>query len=1805
MSLRYEDVGSVGPDHIKTFTVRAVVNGNVYPDGVGNNKKEAKQNAATHALRCLLEKPPDPTEKVAEASTTPVLQTSFTQPKYISWLNEYGQKKRLSIRASESTRLGPNNAAPCCCFIVGNKEYPTATGRTKKEAKEEAAKLAYHEICGSKTTEASFCSAASDDGALARVSTPPSPPEFLNPKPKSLPKTSTDSAVFSNVSNLPEDKIQSPDVKPKIRIAANFKNFPRSSKDDVINFNDKKTESSPSSHLNLTPSCASAAEASVVYIRHNKKLLTKDYAIKIVPCKEIKKVLREVTALSDLHHSNIVRYYTCWLEDSGYQWDSKDDSGSSSQVWIDQKNIQNVKKSLRDFKRREEGLTIAQQIVSGVEYIHSKMLIHRDLKPANIMFGKDREVKIGDFGLVTDENDDDADNLKERTVYKGTPGYMAPEQKSRHTSYDRKVDIFALGLIFFEVFWKILLDERKPIWDDARDQTLPQGFQQHFPLECKIIMSMLCEKPLHRPEASKLKTDVEECTRRFTCLKDIWRVGIMSQDSTSTHKKRFTLDYRESPSDGPDHCKIFTQRVVLNGIVYPEGVGKTKKEAKKDAAKNALSDLSEGTNQTADDNYNPTSAQQKKELNQNDSDICNKTRSLSVNSQDNSSEQNFIGLVNHYCQTKRRCHSFVEVKRDGVCQINTVGGWCTAIIIIINSTHAVKKKTSTPSRFTSDFDPIEYLGIGGYGSVYKARRKLEEKYYAVKIVRSDKSTDDPSVKFLYIQMELCKTKTLKEWINERTLSLRKTQREDKKQIVSGVEYIHSKGHIHRDLKKPDNILFGLDDKEVKIGDFGLVTRDDDALMDRTENRGTRSYMAPEQVGKTYDRKVDIFALGLIYLELLWKVSSGHERGENLIIKKMLHEKPEVRPKASDLKAQLDKLAQTENEPQKRATVLKIEDKDYPVAEGRTSKEAKQNAAKLAWFALQEQSDWDSKVSVRSTVSEGGAPPVLSTPSTPLGSYEASSQRKSTSTRHSIIIEDSSNPSQAQMPLESENDTPTRLSDSLESIASSQSMSTGTSGSGIFTDSSNSSKDQHPVKDKIIGNTENQTSTLSRFTDEFDVTECLGKGAYGCVYAARDKRLKQGFAVKIVRSNEKALREVGTLSKLLHCNIVRYYTFWMEDSRYQGHITAGNSACSISSSQSIEDPSAKYLYIQMELCKTKTLKKWINEKNAQSLQDSKRRQESVAIAQQILSGVEYIHSMGHIHRDLKPENILFGVDEKVKIGDFGMVTRDDDDDDDTALMERTGLRGTSTYMAPEQITGKTYDRKVDIFALGLIYFELLWKLSTGHEKGVVWNDARSQKLPEEFSLTFAKENEIIKLMLREKPEDRPEASKLKAVQKKWAQTQIWIRKGLQSNHLEISLFDKTTFCIGDCIVHQGFKNGKTKNFVAQLKRQAGKARWELKYEDVCSEEPEPNKRFFTRAVVNGQSFPICVGNNPMEAKQNAAKSALRGLREKENPKPVTEKAAKVPQKTATKVLGVLNENVPKDREQDPVVRPKTRSKSENQEVKTGNCPNDKTSTKSEMSRFTSDFDCIENMGEGTYGQVLKAIEKLTGKNHAIKIVQCGDIAKALPEVKTLIKLLHVNIVRYFTCWLEYSGYSPDESGSSTQCSINPSIRYLYIQLELCDYTLRVWIDEKNEEKSLRDSKRREEALTKFQQIVRGVEYIHSKMLIHRDLKIIDFGMVTYDNDAENLRERSMYKGTPSYMAPEQVRCTCQRESWEGFTKFKMWKRQKIYDRKVDIFPLGLIYFELLWKMPTGHERAEVLTDLREQTFPKEFQYNFHQ
>uniref|UniRef100_A0A1A7WPS0 non-specific serine/threonine protein kinase n=1 Tax=Iconisemion striatum TaxID=60296 RepID=A0A1A7WPS0_9TELE len=376
--------------------------------------------------------------------------------------------------------------------------------------------------------------------------------------------------------------------------------------------------------------------------------------------------------------------------------------------------------------------------------------------------------------------------------------------------------------------------------------------------------------------------------------------------------------------------------------------------------------------------------------------------------------------------------------------------------------------------------------------------------------------------------------------------------------------------------------------------------------------------------------------------------------------------------------------------------LVIDKKDYPAGEGKNVKEAKQNAAKLAWSVLQEQSDYDSKVSVNSAMSEDDA--VFS-------SSAQSSQRESVE------------------------------------------LSQNTSDSVIFADSLKPSNNQD-VKKK---DTEHAACTPaeSRFKTDFKVTGSLGKGGFGRVYTVNEKLLDRNYAVKIVRSTKKALREVNVLSDLQHTNIVRYYNCWIEDSRYQ------DDEFSVSSSDSCQ----RFLYIKMELCKRETLKGWITEKNKNDLKGPERRAASLPIAQQIVSGVECIHSNKLIHRDLKPANIMFGDDGTVKIGDFGLATTDTDENDEN--LEKTKGTGTRSYMAPEQKTSKKYDRKVDMFSFGLIYFELLWKLSTGHERAKIWDDARQKIFPSEFLQTFPQEYLIMKSLLCEDPEKRLEATTLKS------------------------------------------------------------------------------------------------------------------------------------------------------------------------------------------------------------------------------------------------------------------------------------------------------------------------------------------------------------------------------------------------------------------------------------------------------------
>uniref|UniRef100_A0A1I7T3H0 PRKR-like endoplasmic reticulum kinase n=1 Tax=Caenorhabditis tropicalis TaxID=1561998 RepID=A0A1I7T3H0_9PELO len=149
--------------------------------------------------------------------------------------------------------------------------------------------------------------------------------------------------------------------------------------------------------------------------------------------------------------------------------------------------------------------------------------------------------------------------------------------------------------------------------------------------------------------------------------------------------------------------------------------------------------------------------------------------------------------------------------------------------------------------------------------------------------------------YLYIVMQLCAEKTLENWVHRnKALGSRPLvmMKDWIKQLASGLDYLHHKGFIHRDLK-PGNVFFSLESRPdhqiLKIGDLGLATKtdgapkitmrqDSDSSAKHTRNVGTRSYMSPEQIGhQQYTEKVDIFALGLVATELIIPFSTTSER----------------------------------------------------------------------------------------------------------------------------------------------------------------------------------------------------------------------------------------------------------------------------------------------------------------------------------------------------------------------------------------------------------------------------------------------------------------------------------------------------------------------------------------------------------------------------------------------------------------------------------------------------------------------------------------------------------------------------------------------------------------------------------------------------------------------------------------------------------------------------------------------------------------------------------------------------------------
>jgi len=200
-------------------------------------------------------------------------------------------------------------------------------------------------------------------------------------------------------------------------------------------------------------------------------------------------------------------------------------------------------------------------------------------------------------------------------------------------------------------------------------------------------------------------------------------------------------------------------------------------------------------------------------------------------------------------------------------------------------------------------------------------------------------------------------------------------------------------------------------------------------------------------------------------------------------------------------------------------------------------------------------------------------------------------------------------------------------------------------------------------------------------ERYEIIALLGQGGMGAVYKARDTELDRLVAIKLIRpdlaSNPEILRrfkqELILAREVTHRNVIRIFDLGQ----------------------------AKGLkFITMEFVEGQDLRAVLRERGKLP------PEEAVRIISQVCRALESAHAAGVVHRDLKPQNIMLDPKDRVYVMDFGIAHSLE-----TPGMTQTGaLMGTPEYMSPEQAKGIKVDARSDLFALGIILYELLTGIS---------------------------------------------------------------------------------------------------------------------------------------------------------------------------------------------------------------------------------------------------------------------------------------------------------------------------------------------------------------------------------------------------------------------------------------------------------------------------------------------------------------
>ena len=204
---------------------------------------------------------------------------------------------------------------------------------------------------------------------------------------------------------------------------------------------------------------------------------------------------------------------------------------------------------------------------------------------------------------------------------------------------------------------------------------------------------------------------------------------------------------------------------------------------------------------------------------------------------------------------------------------------------------------------------------------------------------------------------------------------------------------------------------------------------------------------------------------------------------------------------------------------------------------------------------------------------------------------------------------------------------------------------------------------------------------------YEILAAIGAGGMGEVYKAADTRLEREVAIKVLPTAfaqdaerlSRFEREAKAVAALSHPNILSIFDFGVEDGQ---------------------------AYAVTELLDGETLRQRLDTQGALPI----RKVTDYAI--QLARGLASAHDKGLVHRDLKPENIFLLPDGRVKILDFGLarhaapVGGSGASQTVAAMTDPGTVIGTVGYMAPEQVRGQAVDGRTDVFALGVVLYEML-------------------------------------------------------------------------------------------------------------------------------------------------------------------------------------------------------------------------------------------------------------------------------------------------------------------------------------------------------------------------------------------------------------------------------------------------------------------------------------------------------------------